>query len=375
MQTTIENRLEISEKARQLTANCPVIDLHVDAVLQHLLFGYNIAEEHNASWLPSKRRWLFQFLQSIGRLQHFHRPFFNHIDLPRMQKGGYTAAGFGIHYWPFQSEKGWHTILRQIDYLHQKAEQVSYFNLAKTPEAILHAAQNNQLAGFLGVEGAHCLGKSGEKFWNLKLQRVEELFNQHDVRYLTLSHFCKNDAATPCLGRGSNQRDGLTAFGKDLVQKMNELGMIIDLAHVNHPGVLDACKFSRKPVVVTHTGVKAVHDFPRNINDEAICAVAETGGVVGVMFATNFLSPAQPHVNSEIILEHLGHIINLVGENHAAIGSDFDGWIPRIPIDMTDARDLPILTQHFLMAGFTKKRIEKILGGNFLRVWKEVLNH
>ncbi|MFQ5751958.1 MAG: dipeptidase, partial [bacterium] len=246
--------------------------------------------------------------------------------------------------------------------------------LANNPEDIRRAFQQKKIAAFIGVEGTHCLGQDGKQTMIMRLNRMEELYKKHGVCYLTLTHFSKNDAATPAMGIGSNDSDGLTDFGKDLVQQMNEIGMLIDLAHVNNQGILDACKISKKPVIVTHTGLKGKNNHPRNISNEALKAIADTGGIVGVMFATHFLTKGYNHPSSQIILEHIDYLVNLVGEDHAAIGSDFDGWIPSIPADMQDATDLIILTQGFLNLGYTHERIKKILGENFLRVWGEVLD-
>ena len=102
--------------------------------------------------------------------------------------------------------------------------------------------------------------------------------------------------------------------------------------------------------------------------------MAESGGVVGIMFAMHYLSKEKKNPSSEIVLKHIDYIVQNVGEDHAAIGSDFDGWIPRIPEDMQDASDLPVLTQGMLDMGYSPERIKKILGENFLRVWADILN-
>ncbi|MFQ6113915.1 MAG: dipeptidase [bacterium] len=369
-----KNRQRITKEARQLHEQSLVIDLHVDPIIQQFLFGYDLRKEHNFSWKSQKRRSLFYLIKLCAGLGRLHRPFFNHIDIPRMVKGGYTFAAFGIHHWPGQSEKGWEAIKKQMSYFNQVVEQDDRIIFAERPEDIKHAFKEGKLSGFLGVEGAHCLGKGGKQTMKKRLDRIEELFETYGVRYLTLAHFSKNDAATPCMGLGSNGSDGLTDFGKELIRKMNEVGMIADLAHVNNQGVLDACKVSKKPVIVTHTGLAGINAHPRNISDEALKVVAETGGVVGIMFATNFLSKSRENPASEVIVNHIDHIIDRVGEDHAAIGSDFDGWIPRIPDDMHDAADLPLLTQRMLERGYNRTRIKKILGENFLRTWEEILS-
>jgi membrane dipeptidase len=367
-------RLGISEEAGDLLQQSIVIDLHIDPIIQKFLFDYDLREEHDLNWKPKKRRFAHSLIKTYGRLKGLHRPFFNHIDLPRMARGGYTAGVFGIHYWPIQSEKGWRAIKSQLSYFHQVIKENNNIILAKNPEDIRQAFKQGKLAGFTGVEGGHCLGKGGKMTQKTRIDRIEELFKTYGVRYLTLAHFSKNDAATPSTGLRSNDRDGLTDFGKSLIRKMNEVGMMVDVAHVNNQGVLDACQVSNKPVIVTHTGLKGKFSHSRNLSDEALKAVANTGGVVGIMVATNFLAKSNHNPTSRIVLEHIDHIINQVGEDHAAIGTDFDGWIFSIPQDMNDASDLPLLTQGMLDMGYLDKQIKKILGENFLRVWGDVLD-
>ena len=353
--------------------NYIIADLHVDPILQYLLFRYEINQKHHEHWRPAKRRWLYDFLKALGKLNKFHRPFFNHIDLPRMQTGGYTFGAFGIHCWPRQTERNWPFILRQLDYFHTIVHQDENLVLAKRPEDINNAFQQGKVAAFPAVEGLHCLGKNGKATMKLRLNRLEQLRNRFHVGYLTLTHFSKNDAATPAMGLGCNDFAGLSEFGKEIVLKMNETGMIIDAAHVNNQGVLDACKISKKPVIISHTGLKAIRTHRRNISNEELQAVAGTGGIVGVMFATHFLSEAKKNLTSKIILEHIDYIVQTVGEDHAAIGSDFDGWISGIPYDMQDASDMPILIRGLVNLGYSNERIKKILGENFLRVWGNVL--
>lgn len=290
-----------------------------------------------------------------------------------MRAGGYLFAAFGIHHWPRQSESGWRNVLRQLDYFHKIANDENGFMLARKPGDVMRAKAQGKLAAFPAVEGAHCLGAGGKRNARRRLQRLGLLREQYGVGYLTLAHFSRNDAATPALGLGCNSKSGLTEFGTTLVHEMNEVGILVDVAHVNTQGVLDACRASSKPVIVSHTGVKGIYRHPRNISDEALEAVAATGGVVGVMLATNFLSPDKVNPDSIIVAEHIDYIVRKVGEDHAAIGSDFDGWIPRIPADMDGAQDLPLIARRLRRFGYGDERIRKIMGLNFMRVWQSTI--
>lgn len=364
----------VSPEAQSLHQQSIVADLHVDPIIQHFLFGYDVPEKHDSTWLPQKRRWLYRFLLRQAEKKNLHSPFFNHVDVPRMLAGGYTLASFTAHFWPFQSERAWKGILKQLKYFQDMLSRDQRLLFADNPGSVREAHKAQKLAAFAGVEGAHCLGKGGPRTESLRLERLEKLARAYGVRILTLTHFSKNDAATPCMGPGSNEDEGLSRFGRALIERMNALHLIVDVAHVNNQGVLDACDTSHKPVVASHTGARGVHEHPRNLSDTALKAIADTGGVVGIIFATNFLSGSEANPTSEIILKHMDYIIDKIGEDHLAIGTDFDGWIPRIPQDLNDAADLPLLTQKMLDHGYAPQRIKKILGENFLRVWEDVLS-
>ncbi|MFQ5771802.1 MAG: membrane dipeptidase, partial [bacterium] len=179
----------ISEEARKLHEESIVVDLHIDPILQHFLFGYDLREEHHASWKPRKRRLLFHLISLYAKLRNLHQPFFNHIDIPRMVRGGYTFGAFGVHYWPCQSETGWKMIQKQIAYLHQITTEDDRLILANNPEDIRRAFQQKKIAAFIGVEGTHCLGQDGKQTMIMRLNRMEELYKKHGVCYLTLTHF------------------------------------------------------------------------------------------------------------------------------------------------------------------------------------------
>ncbi len=366
-------KFTISDEARKLHRESLVVDLHVDPILQKLLFDYEIDEHHDRDWQPSKRRRLFKSLTTFAQNREFHSPFFNHIDVPRMLAGGYSLGAFGIHHWPRAGERGWQNVLNQLNYLERVVKRQSDLVFATDPDALLQAHASGQIGCFAGVEGTHCLGAAGAKNQQRRLDRIQVLFEKHHVRYLTLTHFSRNDAAAPTMGLGADANLGLTRFGTALAEKLNETGMLVDVAHVSHQGVLDACSCSKVPVIASHAGVRSVRKHPRNLNDEALRAIVESGGLVGIMFATNFLSSAATNPTSEVVLQHIDYIVRNYGDDHVALGTDFDGWIPRIPSDMEDAADLPLLTQHMLNHGYSEDRIRKILGMNFLRVWRAAL--
>ncbi|MFB6375169.1 MAG: dipeptidase, partial [Bradymonadaceae bacterium] len=185
--------------------------------------------------------------------------------------------------------------------------------------------------------------------------------------YLTLAHFSSNAAATPSIGRGANESDGLTPFGRDLIITLEEYDITVDVAHVNTPGVLDACEAADQPVMCTHTGVRGGHDISRNLTDEELDAIAETDGVVGIIFAPIFLA-GRLLAPSEIVADHVEYVADRIGIRHVAIGSDYDGWIPTIPSDQRDCRDVGQVYGELERRGWYEAEIEAVAGGNALEV-------
>ena len=332
----------ISEKARAFHAAQIVIDLHVDIILQQRLFRYDISKFH--------RPWLRR------------QPFFRHADIPRMIEGGYTAAILGIHYWRKESERGWQEVNKQLDYMHAVVDDDDRVVLVRTADDIVQAKEDGKLALLAGLEGAHLL--------NVSLDHVDEVAARGAV-YITLAHFHKNSAATPGMGRGRNHTDGLSPFGRDLVRKMNATKVLVDAAHVNRPGVLEICDLSTAPVIASHTMAVSIHENDRGLTDEGIRAIAGTGGVIGIIFAPNFLR-GRLNASTDAVVDHALHVAELVGTEHLAIGSDFDGWVPAIPNDIRDCRDLCLVTEKLLDRGMSEDDVAGVLGGNFLRVLREV---
>jgi membrane dipeptidase len=214
-----------------------------------------------------------------------------------------------------------------------------------------------EMAALLGIEGAHALEGN--------LENVAA-FARRGVRYIGLLHFSANEAGFPAYGKGRSDESGLTRWGHDLVQSCEDNGVLVDLSHVNKQGFLDACAVARKPPIVSHTGVLGAFEHWRNIDDVQLRAVADKGGVVGVIFCPRYvggdgLAP---------VIKHLKHIVDVVGEEHAALGSDWDGFI--VPTKaLKDPRGLPLLTDAMLAAGFTRSAVGKILHDNVMRVLHE----
>ncbi|MCG8555957.1 MAG: dipeptidase [Proteobacteria bacterium] len=326
-------------EARALHAQCPAIDLHADALMWSRFVGYRLTRAHEP---PLPQAW-----------------FGGHVDVPRMLQGGIGAQFFGLVSTPLIDLNLNSACHRQIDCLEQAiADSRGQLRLARSAEEIEQAHEQGALAALLGIEGAHCLRGS-----LLELER----FAARGVRYLGLLHFYRNAAGAPARGFGAARGRGLTAFGRELVERCESLGVIVDLAHINARGFWDACEQAKKPLIVSHTGLAGVHPLWRNIDDEQLRSVARLGGVVGVIFVPRYLG----RNGIDAVVDHLLHVVRVAGEDVAALGSDWDGMI-RPTRGLEDASRLPNLTDALLARNLPQRVIRKILRENVLRVLRDV---
>jgi membrane dipeptidase len=329
-----------SDEARAIHAEHPPIDLHADTLMWSRWTGYDLHKAHEPP-LP---------LAAFG----------GHVDLPRMREGGMSAQFFGLVSLPLADRvKGMARIVHeQIDALEaQMTRKPGALRLVRTAAEIAAAQSAGGIAALLGIEGAHALEGN--------LDNVA-IFARRGVRYVGLLHFTANEAGFPAFGKGRSDDAGLTTWGLELVQACEDNGVLVDLAHVNKQGFLDACRVARKPPIVSHTGVLGAFEHWRNIDDAQLRAVADKGGVVGVIFCPRYVGGE----GLEPVIKHLRHIVSVVGEEHAALGSDWDGFI--VPTrHLKDPRGLPLLTDAMLEAGFTRSAVGKILHDNVMRVLRD----
>jgi membrane dipeptidase len=320
--------VEMSGRARRLHADSIVIDLHVDS----LLWPRDLSREDEGG----------------------------HVDFPRMRRGGLDVAAFTVptrffgvaglkafhDLWPPATWMSpWERLRYQIEKTRAWTEDPP--SLATDGSAIRRNHAEGRLSYFHGVEGAHAL--EGE------LSRVSDL-RERGVLFIGLVHLRDSEIG----GSSSGSERGLTELGRKLIGEMNRNRILVDLAHSSRATFFEALELTTLPPIVSHTGVRSVHDTWRNLADDQIRAVAGRGGVVGVMLAP----PALREPSLEEMVRHIEHVIEVGGEGAAAIGSDFDGYVdPAI-----DASGLPALTELLLRRGFSEERIRKVLGENVLRV-------
>ncbi|MBK6847100.1 MAG: membrane dipeptidase [Proteobacteria bacterium] len=378
-------RLGLSPTARALHEQSLVIDLHVDCLIQHQLFGYALDVEHDPERAAGPRPLRFALPRAIARLTGAgHRPLYHHADLPRLRRGGYDCAALTLHYWPWASEGGWRSINRQLDYVEELLTRDPRLTLARSPAEVRSAAARGVLAIFLAVEGLHCLGSGGKGSETRRLDRLAQL-RARGVAYVTLAHLRGNDGARNGFGLGSDPDAGLTPFGREVVRQMNAIGLVVDVAHVSRQGVIEVCQLTQRPVIASHTALLGVEPRRRDqlaarlLDDDGLRAVADTDGAVGLILCPRFLH-GRDEGGLEQVLRQLRYGTERLAPHHRdpwrhfALGSDFDGWIPGIPRELKDAADLPLLTAALSADGLSATQCRQFLGENFLRVWDAVLS-
>ncbi|HLE69864.1 MAG TPA: dipeptidase [Vicinamibacteria bacterium] len=326
-----------------------------------------------------------------------------HVDIPRMREGGLDAVFFSI--WMPGTLSGPDVVkrsLRQIDAVREQVRRHPQdLVLATTAVEVRKAQEQGKIAVLMGMEGGHMIDDD---------LGVLRMYAELGVRYLTLTHFQNNHWADS--STDTPEHNGLTEFGKDVVRELNRLGVMVDISHVADKTFYDVLEISKAPLMASHSSCRAISDHPRNMGDDMIRALASKGGVIQINYEITFLSQEArdkkaaegervenidtqfdklcgentaceirereridreamergelPQVSWQKIVEHIDHVVKLVGPDHVGLGSDFDG--ASMPLGMDDVSKLPRLTEALLSKGYREEDIEKILGGNLLRV-------
>ena len=261
-----------------------------------------------------------------------------------------------------QYEAGYRHVLDMIDHMSRQAERYSSrLELAKKPEDIEIIQKKGKTGAVLTVEEGGVLNGS--------LARLDELYRR-GVRLITLLRNYENCIGAPNSQVPSNMEKGLTPFGIRVVERMNELSMIVDVSHASDGVFWDVIKRSRRPVVATHSNCRALADHPRNLTDEMLRALGEQGGVAGLNFYGPFLgTPEESRL--EEMTAHVLHMIETGGEDLPAIGTDFDGFDGLKRMDIPDTGHMDRLREALKKAGLSERQLDKVWYKNALRVWKE----
>jgi membrane dipeptidase len=379
---------DVSPRALRVYHDAFVIDTHNDMPSRILEDGYDPDVRHSPGFGPKE----------------------GHTDLPRLVESGLTAEFMSA--WvdaPYAATPGasFARAMQHITTIHAWVDRhPDRLLFATTAADVRRAKREGKVAIFIGVEGGHAIESS--------LDRLREL-HARGARYLTLTWNNGRPWAGSSIGEAGTRKGGLTDFGRDVVREMNRLGMLVDLSHVSDSTFYDAIAVSSVPVIASHSSARALSDFPRNLSDDQLRAIARNGGVVNVNFYSRFLDSeyraraeaveariaterralrsgpdsaaaaaalsarrstllaALPQTPFNTLIDHIDHIARVAGIDHVGIGSDFDG-VSALPSGMEDVTRLPRIAQALLDRGYSEQDVKKILGGNMLRVMERVLD-
>jgi membrane dipeptidase len=364
---------DIPARARKIASEAIGIDSHIDTVQRILVMDEDLA-----------RRW------EVG-----------HVDIPRLHEGGTHAPFFAL--WVPVYFPGAEAVRRTLD-LRDAMETLfeahkDKIELATTASDIERIVKSKKIAAFLTVEGGHTIDDD---------LRVLRMYYQLGIRSMTLTHSRNNNWADSATDKPVH--NGLTDFGKEVVREMNRLGMVVDVSHVADKTFFDALEVTTKPVMLTHSSMRAISDVPRNVTDEMLWALAKNGGVVGITFGEGFVNPKDADAlraaievettaptmdgrtlddyaaqdvrklfgtrvkvaaSVEDVADHIDHAVKIAGIDHVGIGSDFDG-VSGPPNGLDDVSRMPALIAALLERGYSDRDLKKILGENTLRVIREV---
>lgn len=335
-----------------------------------------------------------------------------HSDLARFKQGGVDIQIFSI--WcdgTFGAGKGFARANREIDTLYAViARNPDKMMLVQTPADLRKAVRQRKFGAMIGVEGGHMIEDN--------LNYLDSLYKR-GARYMTLTWNNSTSWATSAMfesgadstAKTDTRKRGLTDFGKQIVRRMNQLGMIVDVSHVGEQTFWDAINTTQKPVIASHSCSHTLCPVFRNLKDDQVRAIAKNGGVVHLNFYSGFidsnffkrnevfnakhkaerdsllkLNPEPYFADKKLaekypdearalrppmsmLLDHLDYIVKLVGVNHVGMGSDFDGT-NSVPQQLDDVTAYPLITEELVKRGYSQKDIRKILGRNFIRVFK-----
>jgi membrane dipeptidase len=326
-----------------------------------------------------------------------------HTDIPRLREGG-VGAVFWSAYTPSDSptdRPASRQVLEQIDLIQKMIERYpDAFEAAANADDVERIRKAGKIASLIGLEGGHAIDNS--------LEVLRELFSRGS-RYMTLTHSETNDLADSATDKPRHA--GLSELGRDVVREMNRLGMIVDISHVSPDTMRDVLELSSAPVIASHSSAFAVAPHPRNVPDDVLKLIKANRGVVMVNFYSGFVVPENAVISESMlkmrselkakfsdatkfqraydewkaanplqkgsirdVVDHIDHIVKIAGIDHVGLGSDFDG-VSMLPQDLEDVSTFPRITQVLLDRNYSENDIQKILGGNTLRVLREVGDH
>jgi len=331
------------------------------------------------------------------------------VDFPRMFEGGLNAEFFAVYLGqgPRDSaglESAYTRAKNIFKLIHENVEKNSTMaEIALVADDAYRLKKAGKIAAFIGMENGYPIGK--------EIKRVEEFYNL-GARYITLSHSSNNDICDSSTDRNGPEHGGLSSFGEEVIAEMNRLGMMVDVSHVSDETFYDVVKVSKAPVIASHSSCRAICESPRNLDDNMLLALKENGGVIQICILDSYIKTPEPNpaldariaeirakyeamgelsdslrelrgadisaarkelgkgANVKDAVDHIDHVVQIIGIDYVGIGTDFDGG-GGIEGCRTVA-DMKNITIELVRRGYTKEEIEKIWGGNLMRVLRAV---
>jgi membrane dipeptidase len=375
----------VEERAAKIHDEILTVDTHVDTPMNLLRPNFNLGERHDPRTTGSK------------------------VDLPRMEEGGLDAVFFAVFIrqgsrTPEANQRAKEQAIRRFDKIHHTIKTHSAkVELARIPDDAYRIEKAGKRAIYIGIENGYAIGNDISL-----IQRYYDL----GARYITLCHSRNNDICDSSTDKP--EYHGLSAFGKKVVAEMNRLGMLIDVSHISDEAFDDVMEVTKVPVIASHSCARALCNHPRNLNDEMLKKLAENGGVIQVCVLSSYVKKTTPNPEREAaikafkqkymnlgelsekeernaqkerraldkkyprrlatvsdVVDHIDHIVRVAGIDHVGIGTDFDGGAG---LDgCYDESEVGNITLELVRRGYTKEQIRKIWGGNFMRVFRKVL--
>ncbi len=379
---------DLELRAREIHKKIVTVDTHCDTAMWLLRGNWNPAERHDPAAPGSSK-----------------------IDLPRMKEGGLDAEFFAafVGQGPRTAE-GYAQAKKRVEELIQAVRNMvetnsSIIGLALSPEDAYSLKKQGRLAAFLAIENGYAIGRD---------PGLVKYFYDLGVRYITLCHSADNDICDSSTDRSDPEDRGLSDFGRQVVRECNRVGMIVDISHASDRSFYDVLEASQAPVIASHSCARAVCDNPRNLTDDMIKALAAKGGVIQICFLSAYVKKPEPNperdkalaefrarygnwrniqdeeqrrkimeemqelnrrypadlASIQDLVDHIDHVVRLVGVDYVGIGTDFDGGGG--VLGCNDVSQMINVTVELLRRGYSQKDIEKIWGKNFFRVFNEV---
>lgn len=386
--TAKQHEEALKARAREIHDEVLTVDTHCDTPMRMARGEWDMGKRHE----PGQRR--------SGK-----------IDLPRMVEGGLDAEFFAAFVGqgaltPEGRAKAKERADLLIDAIHKMCEDYpDLVGLATTPEDAYRLEREGKRAAFIGMENGYPIGKD--------ISLVEK-FYERGVRYITLCHGSDNDICDSSTDRRNPEDNGLSDFGREVVVECNRLGIMIDVSHISDKSFFDVVELTKAPVIASHSSVRTLCNHPRNLSDEMLRALTANGGVIQICFVSSFVKESKPNPEREKaiaelrekygslrevkdealqekirkeyteifekypgeraalkdLVDHIDFVVDLIGVDHVGIGTDFDGGGGIEGCD--DVSEMSNITEELLRRSYSEEDIQKIWGGNLMRVFKKV---